>query len=85
MRLGPKHATLVNPTVATPLTLYGFYDDGSSKPLTSATFTQSIPEASVSVANGQLFLDLSAVPATKSFTVTATLDGVSDTTTFSLP
>ena len=80
--LAPRNVRLTTVPSVTNISVTGVYSDGNVRPLRNATFTTSIPQARVVDLAGRYQLDLSSLPSTTSFNVTATVDGKSDTTTF---
>ena len=80
--ISPKNSIITAAPSVTSLYLVGFYSDGTSRNLTEATWTASQPQARVVSLAGETQLDLSARPSASSFTVSATVNGRSDTATF---
>lgn len=80
--ISPKNTVINAAPSVTSLFLGGFYSDGTSRNLAEAAWTTSIPEARVVSIAGRNQLNLSARPSADSFTVTATVNGRSDTATF---
>ena len=80
--ISPKNTVINAVPSVTSLFLGGFYNDGTSRNLTEAVWTTSIPEARVVSIAGRNQLNLSARPSADSFAVTATVNDRSDTATF---
>lgn len=86
VRLGPKEVTISNAPTTLPLSLTGFYSDGTSRALTGGTYTTSLPQVEIVTLGDQtqLVLKSDPGPAVTSFTVTGTAEGKSNTTKFVL-
>lgn len=87
VRLGPKEVTLNNLPTVLPLSLLGFFSDGTSEVLKGASFTTSLPAHVEIVTLGDqvnLVLKSNPGPGVTSFTVKGTAQGKSNTTKFLL-